>query len=67
MALRATILAAAGLAALLGYDQMRVAACSHLCQMGYGQNLAVSAQRAHDAAYGIGHGAANARINFIKN
>ena len=54
-------------AALFGYDQVAVATGSNLRQVGDRQHLSVLSQCAHDTAYGIGNGATNARIYFVKD
>ena len=39
----------------------------HLWQMGYTEHLSVSTELFHEAAHGLGHCAAYAGINFVKN
>ena len=53
--------------ALFGHHQMMIGTRRHLRQMGHRQHLAVDAKLLHQAPDGFGHGAAHARIDFVKN
>ena len=60
---------ARGLAAdaALGNDEMMVAAGRDLRQVRDGEHLHVAAEALHQAADGIGHGAANAGIDLVED
>ena len=53
--------------ALLGHHQMVIGTGGDLGQVGHGQHLAVSPELLHQAAHGLGHGAAHARVDLVKN
>ena len=50
-----------------GHQKVVVGAGGDLGQVGHGQDLTVLAQFFHQAAHRLGHGAAHARIDFVKN
>ena len=52
---------------LFAHQQVVVGASRHLGQVRHGQHLAVLAQLLHQAPHGFGHGAADARIDLVKD